>query len=228
MTEQKEKANIQSTRKRSGRTLLRIIVFFFLLILSLPILIHIGPVQKFIVNRISAKVESTTGSNLDIRKVNFSVLKGVILEDIFISEVESPSDTLAFIGELSSSLEENILSLLNNRVHIKDINLFEARIHIDESIEAERSNLDEFLLRLGVGSSNNQPSSGKAFDLNLRNINLRNLELSMDNAKKQSHFYASLKEGHIGIEKLLIDQDSFSIKQHFSFKTGSGYCRTHE
>jgi len=184
---------------------------FFLLIVLLPLIVHFNPIQKLIVNRISSAIESRTGSEVNISKVNFSVLKGLILKDVYISEIDSPNDTLSYIGEFSTSLEQNFLSLMDNRLHVRDVNLFETKLRIHTGPSDSLSNLTQFLLKLKGTDTKPDKPSGKPIDLNLKNINLRNLSLSLEDEGKQSSVFASLKEGHVGVDRLLLEQDSFIL-----------------
>ena len=211
MAEKPDKSSDTAKSSRLRKILLNTLVFLFLFILFLPIIIHINPVQKFILKRVTNQIEKSTGSEVDIAKVNFSVLKGVILKDIYLSDPDAHSDTLAYIGEFSTSLEQNFLSLLDKRIHINDINLFEARLKIHKELGDDKSNLELFLSKLINNDSDPKSDSAFPLDLNLRNINLRNLQFSLDDEEKQSTMFASLYEGHIGVRKLDFANDSILI-----------------
>lgn len=206
--------NNKIERKAPGRVksrLLRVLAIILILLLALPVLIHFGPIQKFIISRVTNSISQKTGSKVDIDKVNFSLLKGLVLKDIYISETTNPLDTLAFVGELSSSLEENLLSLIKNKVSLEDLNLFEARIKLKRKQGSKLNNLDDFLLKLSSDKEKKNNSSAKPLDLSLKNINLRNLDFSTEDEGKQSSFFAKLKEGHIGIKELYLEKDSFIL-----------------
>jgi len=211
--EEKVKDNIKAGKKQtlSGR-LLRIPLYFIILLFAIPVIIHLGPVQKLIVHKIGNSLSDQTGATVKISEVDFSIFKGLVLKNMFVSEVEQASDTLAYIGEFSTSLEQNIVSLLRRKLHLKDLNIFEARINIHTAEDAEMSNLNVLLDRLLEGKQPKRNSRGLPIDLMLQNINLRNLRLDMEDDRNGKSFFASLKEGHIGVKNL--DFNSNSIELH--------------
>ena len=193
------------------RIALRLSLALLMLILLFPVIIHLGPVQKIIINSISSTISEKTGSEVDIDHVRFSLFKGLVLKDVYISNANEASDTLAYLGEFSSSLEENILSLVNKRLHLEDLNIFEASVRIRQGKTDSINNLQRFIVSLSGNNRKNRKSSGEPLDLMLKNINLRNLNLSIENERNASSTLAKLAEGHVGIKSMDLRTDSFEI-----------------
>jgi len=191
--------------------LLRIPLYLIILLLAIPIIIHLGPVQKLIVNKIGKSLSEQTGATVEISEVDFSIFKGLVLKNMFVSEVDQASDTLAYIGEFSTSLEQNIVSLFGRKLHLKDLNIFEASFNIHTAEDSEMSNLDVLLDRLSGGQEPKKKSRVLPIDLMLQNINLRNLRLDLEDDRNGKSFFASLKEGHIGVKKLNFNNDSIEL-----------------
>ncbi len=212
MEEKRESVVLKRKLNPTVKGLIRLAIFLLLFVLSLPLLIHIGPLQKLILNQFSKSLSSKTESKIKIGKIDFSIFKGLILKELYVSNANSPLDTLVYIGEFSTSLEENILSLWNNKVYINDLNLFEAKVNIVKNKGDEESNLEYFISQLSNKKESPNQKPTVPIELNLKNINLRNLRLSIDDYSKRSTFLATLKEGHIGVDHFNFERDSFVFR----------------
>lgn len=192
-------------KKLLRRSVTALLIFIFMF----PIIIHYEPIQQLIVKTIASQIASKTGSEVDLQRVDFSIFRGFILEELFISEVDNPADTLAYIGELSTSLEENILTILRKNIHIRDINLFDAKLKIRTQKGDSLSNLAEFLAGLASNEKNDSTAASVPPNILLQNINLKNIYLAVEDDNSQNSLLASLEEAYLGVEELNIEKDSF-------------------
>ena len=192
-------------KKLIRRSVTALLLFIFMF----PIIIHYEPIQQLIVKTIASNISSKTRSEVDLQRVDFSIFRGFILEELYISEVDKPADTLAYIGELSTSLEENILTILRKNIHIRDINLFDAKLKIRTQKGDSLSNLSQFLAGLAGNEKNDSTAASVPPSISLQNINLKNIYLTVEDDNSQNSFLASLEEAYLGVEVLNIEKDSF-------------------
>ncbi|NNE25834.1 MAG: hypothetical protein HKN09_03240 [Saprospiraceae bacterium] len=203
--------SIQNKAQRKGplRFILRVVVLFFLLVLALPFIVHFGPVQKFLVNKLTKQLSEKTSARVDVGKVDFSVFKGLELEDIYISNADTPEDTLLYARSLSSSLRENLLSLRKKRLLLSEINADGVVLNIVNHFGSDRSNLDEFISRFSPQDADT--ASKSPLFVELRKLNLDDIQLFISDENKGEHKYISLDKGLIALEGFSTQSDTITL-----------------
>ncbi|MBT8233227.1 MAG: hypothetical protein HKO66_01615, partial [Saprospiraceae bacterium] len=210
--EKKPETNTE-VKKRSKlfKWLARTFLLLVLLIILSPLILHIGFVQNWIGNKICNNLSEKTNSAITLGEVDFSMFKGIILRDLYISTPYQSQDTMAFIGEASTTLKENIISLLKNKANLKDINLFDTQLQIVTPSDSSQSNMASFLQAL---SPNQEKTDSKAnpFSLDIRNLNLRNVAFDITNEDQSTRSSITLKEGHVALKVFDLTNDSIVIE----------------
>ena len=212
MSKEEQKIETKSKDNKWLKNLKRFLIFVLLFIFLSPLILHVGFVQNWIGGKICNKIAKQTQSKIEIGNLDFSIFRGLLLKDVYISSPNNPSDTLAFIGEASTTLTENILSLIHKEANIEDINLFDAKFKILNKQGERSDNLKQFLGKLSSPGTKEGAKAGKPLILDIRNLNLRNVQVEIENETKSTLTFISLKEAHVGVKELNLAQDSFIIE----------------
>ena len=217
MSKEEQKAEVLPKGNKWSKYLKRILLLLLLLIILSPLILHIGFVQNWIAGRICKNLSEKTQSTVSVGDLDFSIFRGLLLKDLYISSPNNPTDTLAFIGEASSTLKENILSLINSEAHIEDLNLFDAKFKIIKKANSSEDNLKQFLKNF-VSEGDSTKTEGSPIILDIRNLNLRNLQIGFENVQDSSSIFISLNEGHVGVKEINLAQDSIIIESLSLFR----------
>ena len=123
-------------------------------------------------------------------------------------------DTLFYAGEFSSTLKENIFSLMNNRLAFTELFLKDAQLNIKNDENETSNNLQTFLAGL---SNENDPNkeSGSPLEIDLSIVHLENFRVVNDNQNTHKNSVIQLRKGEIEFNDFLLDQDSISIAKLF-------------
>ncbi len=189
-----------------------LLILILLFILLLPLLIHVAPIQNWLVDKAANRLSEKAGAEISIDEVDFSIYDGLILKDLFISDPSDKHDTLAFVGSFSSSLDENILSLVSNKLALKDITVSQVQLNISTLEDAELSNLDMLLSLISSGSQETS-TKGKPLDLRLAKVNFDDVSIKVDDRQRSSKLHLAVSEGFLHIEKIDLKDKQFWLKE---------------
>ena len=208
---QKEK-KVAVTKKRSKsklRILLWLLLFLLLLILLLPLILHIKPVQKWLVNKTTKSISEKTQAKVEVGELDFSLFKGLILEEIYISDPDDHSDTILYLGSFSSTLRENITSLRNNSILLNEVHLKNAKLKLNTKVGDTQSGLEKILSSFQGGQSENKNEKSKDFHLGLEKIYFENLDLSKEDDVNGEYLNISLDRAHLAIDTIDLANNHF-------------------
>ncbi len=212
MTEKQQQEKNPVTKKRTlRRVLLWVVLFLLFFLLISPLLIHLSPVQNWLLDRATNRLSKSLGTEISVSEVDFSVFDGLVLEGVYVADPLSKGDTLAYIRKFSGSLEENFLSVFSNQLNLHEIYLSDVELYIKKLEGQEMSNF-ESLFKYD-NSNNTETSSGQRLDLDLKIIHLNDVKVNINDvpAKVQSHI--SVKEGIVDIKEFDAQKNKFHIKR---------------
>ncbi len=203
-------------RKRRFRWVLWLLLLLLILIIAIPLIIQLRPVQKWLVDKVANNISEKTSSAVSIEAIDFSIFSGLLLNDLYISSPEMENDTLMYVGEFSTSLTENILSVFNKEVMLDEITLTNAMINVKKMKGDTTSNLRKFLLNFASEKSNDN-AGGANYQIDLEQINFNETSISIIDEDRQDKTLISLDNGYVDFESISIVENDFSIhKLYFS------------
>ncbi|MFN5334636.1 MAG: hypothetical protein ACK5BV_05570 [Bacteroidota bacterium] len=97
-----------------------------ILLITVWILIHFSPVQTWLVQKASQKLSEQLHTKIEVRKVDFSLFKRIILEGVYIEDQQK--DTLLYAGRIS--VRFNNWFIFKNKAIIHDANIEHAKIFL--------------------------------------------------------------------------------------------------
>jgi len=75
--------------KSKFRYLIWLLLLLLLLIILIPFLLHVKSIQNWLVDKASKSIAEKTEAKVEVGEVDFSIFKGLILEEVYISDPET-------------------------------------------------------------------------------------------------------------------------------------------
>lgn len=163
--------------------------------------------QNWAVDKISHRLSERLDATITIDSVSLDIYRGVKIWDVAV--LEETGDTLMLGSQLSSTLTNNLYSLINNKLYLNDIYLKDIFINVNTKNNAEFSNWQKLFKK----SKNNTKGDvtdedSSSFFLQLNSIELENVKYKNKNSNVEQSI--SLEYGKILIDSLNIDSLFFS------------------
>ena len=205
---------------------LRILYWFFIVIAFLFILLSFTltrpAFQNWAVDYISDKFSEKLDINIQIDSVSLSIKRGIKVWNV--AGVDMKGDTLFSGSEISSSLSNNLMSVLKSELYLSDIYLKDIYINVEESETEFKSNWNILLDKLNEGDNSNTSSSDssndeqvnvsekqKSFLLEVKTIELENLKYRNKTSSQEQ--LITLQKGKLAIDSINIDSLNFFMDE---------------
>jgi len=212
MTQKQQKEENSLPKKWSlKRALFWLIILLFFFLLISPILIHLSPIQNWLLDRATSRLSKSLNTEISVSEVDFSVFEGVVLEGVYVADPTSDGDTLAYIRKFSGSLEENFFSVFSNQLKLHEIYLSDVELNINRKEGQEMSNL-ESLFKYDNSNESESPQS-QGLDLDLKIIHLNDVSVNINDEPSMIQSYISVKEGIVDIKEFDVQSNKFHIKR---------------
>ena len=126
------------------------------LLLALPFLVYVPPVQKWLVDKATVMASEATGLNISIRAVSLRFPLTLSLEDVMVTR-PLDSDTIASVGRIDASLA--VLPLFSLRAELGGLAINEARLNTLDLISDTQ--VQGNIGQLAIGSTMADINAGK-------------------------------------------------------------------
>ncbi len=166
---------VERKKKRKGfRWSLKKLFIVFLIILNmLAIALNSPLIQEEIASNVGDYIYKKTGYGVKLKEVALNINKGIQLKDFSIIDLDNQPMIQA--GSFSTSLVDNLLSMfLFNEFDFSEVKLENANLNIVKNKGDERSNLQDFLYKLG----NKKRGKSKCAVLDIDRIDMVNVSIS--------------------------------------------------
>ncbi len=114
--------------KKTINILLVIISIFLLIIASAYFVFQSKVVQTMIINAVTRNISNSTGADVSIGKVKFTLFNKIVFDDVFISDQNK--DTLLFADNFSLKIDS--LSIKRNKLILNSVNVSHPKINIEK------------------------------------------------------------------------------------------------
>ncbi len=128
------------------------VAIIVVVLLALPFLVYVPPVQKWLVDKVTAVASEATGFDISVGGVSFRFPLTLSLEDVVVtrsSEKTGCCDTIADIASIEASMA--MLPLFSLRAEVGGLNISDARLNTYDLISDTQ--LKGNIGRLAVGST---------------------------------------------------------------------------
>ncbi|PKA84228.1 uncharacterized protein DUF490 [Ulvibacter sp. MAR_2010_11] len=146
----------------------------------LIIIFSIPSVQTYVAKKVTANLNETYGTNIQIKRLGLNWKGQVDIREVFITDHHD--DTLIF----AKALKTNILSLqnlLNGDLGFGNIDLTEAKLYVTTYKDEDNDNLSIFAEKFETGEPSETPFSLFSNDITLTNSKVRITDYNLENAE---------------------------------------------
>ena len=219
MTPTEEISAPKTDPRRKMHWLAKLMILLFCIIILSIALIQVPFVQGLIVNRITNNLSKILKTEVSIDKVQLNIFRGLELKGLFIADVSG--NPLLEGATVSSTFRDNLLSLINKKLFIKNLHVKELSLNILRLENEEKSNLGVLIDNYNASKSNDlsggknqdEVDITKPFLMEVQNISLENVKITqIDNVRGQIISY-SLGKGKILIEHLNLKDKIIELKE---------------
>ena len=165
----------------------------------------------------SDKFSEKLDINIQVDSVSLSIKRGVRVWNV--SGIDMKGDTLFSGSEISSSLSNNLMSVLKSELYISDIYLKDIYINVEESDDDIQSNWKTLLDKLNENNLSNPISSDdpadlvtesqKSFLLEVKTIDLVNLKYRNKTSSQEQ--IITLQKGKLTVDSISVDSLKFFL-----------------
>ena len=200
---------VERKKKRKGfRWSLKKLFIVFLIVLNmLAIALNSPLIQEEIASNIGDYIYKKTGYGIELEEVALNINKGIQLKDFLITDLDSRPMIQA--GSFSTSLVDNLLSMfLFNEFDFSNVKLENAKLNIVKNQGHERSNLHDFLFKLGK----KKRGKSRCAVIDIDRIDLVNVSLSNRLFDKPNDQLINIENASIVFDKIDLCKKFIGIK----------------
>ena len=189
---------------RTGRILLKTVLFLLLFIVFIFILILTPPVQRFMTGKVENYLQKKLQTRVEIGSISFGLSGNVNLKDIYLED--KTKDTLLAGGTIKAHL--NFIKLFSNEFEVKDIELQNITAKVRRTLPDTVFNF-QFIVDAFATKSTTSDSTSAPLILNISDATLENVRLHYIDVVTGNDMLARIGNLSVTIDTL----DSYS--QHY-------------
>lgn len=183
-------------------------IVFFLLFISLALLLQLPPVQNWTVKKGTNIINKKIDGHIAVGGVQLSLMDGLVLEDIYV--VTDAKDTIISSELISVSFNSSLFSMYTHGIDLNDFVLRNAKLNLVRKAADADFNLIK-LLKPVLGTSEKESESRGKLNLSLESLSLEGVDITIIDEKNQSNQYFYIKEGYVSINELDLENYVFDI-----------------
>ncbi|MFL5787135.1 MAG: translocation/assembly module TamB domain-containing protein [Flavisolibacter sp.] len=192
-----EEKNSTYYLRKTGRILLKTVLYIFLFIVLVFILLFTPPVQKLLTGKVQNYLEKKLQTKVAIGRISFSLFGKISLENVYIED--KTKDTLVSGGAIKAHL--SFFKLFSNEVQVKDLEFQNITAKIKRVLPDTVYNF-QFIVNAFTSEQVKKPDTAKTapMKLDVSDIALDNVNITFKDAITGNDVYA-----HVGNLSASID-----------------------
>ncbi|BEV04443.1 translocation/assembly module TamB domain-containing protein [Chryseobacterium gambrini] len=196
----KLKINKRKLLKRFAITIISILVFFSLLVLSL----RLPVVQNFIKDKLVVYLEKKIKTKVSLERVYVGFPNSLVMENLYLKGQDI--DTLLAVKKLDVGL--NMLKLINSTADIKSVDLEGARANVVRKPDG-KFNFDYILD--AFATSDKEESASKPFIISLDKINLKDIGVTFNDQQSRNDIQLYFKSFDTRVKTFDLQKNSYAV-----------------
>lgn len=188
-----------------------IVLSIFIILISIALLIQVPSIQQKLISYATSYISKKTHTRVEIGKISLEFPKSLSLQRIYLDDIQK--DTLLYAGELSVNF--SLTDLLHHKIHLKNITLGEASIHLTRKHTDSLFNynflLTAFSDTTAKANKNIKDTTKSKWAIQLDDIDLKNIALFYHDEYGGSSVDLSLSKLHLQMDKIDIAKKEFNI-----------------
>ena len=185
-----------------GRAFLSLIILTFVLVL----IVHLTPVQRYGINKLTASLSKNLNSKVSIGGFSINPVSDLTLKNIFIGSPEHPEDTLLYADRLYVDYKR-LWDIFLRRITITQIGIDNGLLNIHRVAGDSLTNLDLALLRVMPARDTTKGD----FILDLKTLNAKTLSVRVDDESSGTLMGLDFKRIDVELDTLDIIRKYFAI-----------------
>lgn len=185
-----------------GRAFLSLIILTFVLVL----IVHLPPVQRYGINKLTASLSKNLNSKVSIGGFSINPVSDLTLKNIFIGSPEHPEDTLLYADRLYVDYKR-LWDIFLRRITITQIGIDNGLLNIHRVAGDSLTNLDLALLRVMPARDTTKGD----FILDLKTLNAKTLSVRVDDESSGTLMGLDFKRIDVELDTLDIIRKYFAI-----------------
>ena len=196
----KLKINKRKLLKRFAITIISILVFFSLLVLSL----RLPVVQNFIKDKLVVYLEKKIKTKVSLERVYVGFPNSLVMENLYLKGQDI--DTLLAVKKLDVGL--NMLKLINSTADITSVELEGARANVVRKPDG-KFNFDYILD--AFATSDKEESASKPFIISLDKINLKDIGVTFNDQQSRNDIQLYFKSFDTRVKTFDLQKNSYAV-----------------
>ncbi|WP_294324722.1 translocation/assembly module TamB [uncultured Chryseobacterium sp.] len=196
----KLKINTRKLLKRFAITIISIVVFFTLLILSL----RLPAVQNFVKDKLVVYLEKKIKTKVSLERVYIGFPNSLIMENLYLKGQKV--DTLLAVKKLDVSL--NMMKLINSTADITSVDLQGARANVVRKPDGT-FNFDYILDAFATTDKEESPS--KPFIISLDKIKLKDIGITFNDQQSRNDIQVYLKSFDTRVQTFDLQNNKYAV-----------------
>ena len=200
---------VKTIIKKNLKAILWVALIIVLLFIIIGALIQIPAIQNKIVHSVTTFISSKTHTRVEIKNINISFPKTVVIEGIFLEDIQK--DTLFYAG--MAKINITIYDLLSSNITINSFALENAYINLYRSGTDSLFNFNFLLKSFSDTISKTKPPSKWSFSIS--KVNLKNIRFHYDDVFGEIRVTAVLGDLESKIDKTDLQNKLISIDKFY-------------
>lgn len=185
----------------------------YVLVLTFLVL-QLPPVQQYLADRAVARMQTTLGTDVRLKRLRISWLDEINLVDLYIADTKG--DTLLASGRVVVDFNLNPIAIYKRGIEIEALSIQGARFNIRRGLYDEVSNLEWALAKL-FPAKDTITTDKRPIPLNLRELTLSDVQFTQRDSTRGNYLGAYVAEAQVYLNLLdlpgkRIDISSANIK----------------
>ena len=186
-----------------------LIIGFVILFALIAILIQIPVIQKRIVNLAISYVSDKTHTRVELKKINISFPKSVVIEGLYVEDLNK--DTLLFAGEIKINI--SFSDLLNNNIHISSLALENINLNVKRNVSDSVFNYNFLITSFNDSTASKKVAAKRKsnWTFSVDNVNLKDIRMHYYDDYGGTHAAINLKRLYLKMNKADFAQSVYNI-----------------
>ncbi|MCW3072522.1 MAG: hypothetical protein JWO44_2412 [Bacteroidetes bacterium] len=202
-------AKVASVLKKTLKIIAWIVFSIVLLLVTVALLIQVPAVQQKLISIATTYISDKTHTQVEIKHISLSLPKSLSIEGLYLDDLQK--DTLVYAEKLSVNF--SLTDLMQHTIHLKNISLDNATIHLSRS-EADTLFNYNFLLTAfsDTAKVEKKDTTGKTkWALQIDEIELNKIAFQYKDEYGGSSVQLYLGKLNLQMDKIDTDQQRFDI-----------------
>ena len=201
-----------SLLKKTLKIILWVIIGYVLLLILIAVLIQIPTIQMKLSNYATSFVSNKTHTKVELKKVNISFPKSIVVEDLYLEDKQK--DTLLYAGRAKVNIA--LFDLLLNKITINSFSLENATLKLYNSKTAPLFNYNFLITAFNDSTSQAKTDTVKSkWTFNLDKVFIKNVRLTYNDDYAGMNASVAIENSELNVSEIDLRKSIYKIDEMF-------------